>query len=65
MYVSLKKERQTRLELATPTLARSCPTNGAIPACTFLVVRILRKFENLSIADLKIIFKRLKKLHFV
>ena len=25
-------ERETRLELATPTLARSCSTNWAIPA---------------------------------
>ena len=29
-----KLERETRLELATPTLARSCSTNWAIPAFT-------------------------------
>ncbi len=30
--MSFKLERETRLELATPTLARSCSTNWAIPA---------------------------------
>ena len=32
IFYCKKMERETRLELATPTLARSCSTNWAIPA---------------------------------
>ena len=38
-HLGKKKERKTRLELATPTLARSCSTNWAISAF-FLTVKV-------------------------
>ena len=43
-------ERETRLELATPTLARSCSTNWAIPAfaCCQTTGRILRIYLIVS-----------------
>ena len=41
----IKKERQTRLELATPTLARSCSTNWAIAAHETLIQVKRRRLE--------------------
>ncbi len=44
--ISKRLERETRFELATPTLARSCSTNWAIPACLnrpFRLVDVLSK----------------------
>ena len=40
-------ERETRLELATPTLEGLCSTNWAIPACLLLRVKIVVGREGL------------------
>ena len=40
-------ERETRLELATPTLEGLCSTNWAIPACLLLRVKIIVGREGL------------------
>lgn len=43
LFVGLILERETRLELATPTLARSCSTNWAIPAFSLCLISLLVK----------------------
>ena len=46
-------ERETRLELATPTLARSCSTNWAIPAFEVIQNWIATLYKFLSASQAK------------
>ena len=47
-------ERETRLELATPTLARLCSTNWAILACDLISQTWCKNTSNFSIRQVEI-----------